>query len=528
MTRYILFNIFIIITCFINDMTVFKIKHSLFSAHAYQFANFSNGKSYRTKINLKNLVIVNNKSANWNNKHFIRNPTDKQERILIVYYPLQLNTSYRSVIIDDYDSDFNEILHMIDKKFLDLVTSLHQSKVYDSIMVKIAEKEKMLINLEEESIAKYLFMEKSFYDSPDYYCNSESFYKDYINYIQNTKAFIDIIYFDSISDATSIVNKFRYFNDSNVYFINFMKSEKIRINKKRLKNKLDNFRYEQINISQLGVKQKTILNHSKIANFFNSSFYRQTDKENIGSGYRVYKKESEDKSETPETRPAGIHCYNAGMSVENHPIECLVFGKGKESILIIASIHGNESAGTPLVWMLADYLRKNQDVIYGKKIILLPNVNPDSVIRNSRYNTRGVDLNRNFEAMNRRNARRYGFFPLSEPETRSVARVIDKYKPARILSFHQPFACIDYDGPAKALAFHMAKFCNLPVRKLGALPGSLGSYAGLSLNIPVITLELPEHAETFGKQHMWKVYGNALMAFVLWPDFSKEVIAAEQ
>ena len=40
---------------------------------------------------------------------------------------------------------------------------------------------------------------------------------------------------------------------------------------------------------------------------------------------------------------------NAGFSVEGRPIPYQVLGHGRDTILIIATIHGNEEAGTPLL-----------------------------------------------------------------------------------------------------------------------------------------------------------------------------------
>ena len=84
--------------------------------------------------------------------------------------------------------------------------------------------------------------------------------------------------------------------------------------------------------------------------------------------------------------------------------------------------------------------------------------------------------------------------PLSEPEAAFIAALIDRYDPARIITLHQfisqhqPKGCVDWDGPARELAKEMAEASGLPLQKLGARPGSLGSYAGVELQIPTITL----------------------------------------
>ncbi len=206
-----------------------------------------------------------------------------------------------------------------------------------------------------------------------------------------------------------------------------------------------------------------------------------------------------------------------GKSIENRPMIYTVLGKGTDITFVLATIHGNEQAGIPLVHRLEKYLQQNPKMLEKRKVLLLPIANPDGVANNSRYNARGIDLNRNFPAHNRINSNRFGRTALSEPETRFIFELIRKYNPDRIVSIHQPLACIDYDGPSRALAYRMAEYCNLPLKKIGAKPGSLGSHAGVMLGIPVISLELPRSADRFESERLWQQYGPALVAAVSYP-----------
>jgi protein MpaA len=218
----------------------------------------------------------------------------------------------------------------------------------------------------------------------------------------------------------------------------------------------------------------------------------------------------------PEPKPVILRSI-AGKSIENRPITYTVLGQGGDVTFILAAIHGNEKAGIPLVRRMESYLQQQPELLQRRRVVLLPISNPDGVIRNSRYNAIGVDLNRNFPSANRINSNRFGRIPLSEPEARAIEQLIRQYAPDRIVSIHQPLACIDYDGPSGALAIRMAQYCNLPVRKLGAKPGSLGSYAGIALNIPIITLELPGTANRFNSEQLWQQYGPALVAAMMYP-----------
>jgi protein MpaA len=197
---------------------------------------------------------------------------------------------------------------------------------------------------------------------------------------------------------------------------------------------------------------------------------------------------------------------------------CLELGDGSDVTFIMATIHGNEAAGTPLVRSLSWYLRQHPEMLAGRKVVLMAVANPDGMVHSSRYNAKGVDLNRNFEAANRINTKETGLLPLSEPEAVIIKGLIQEYKPDRIVSIHQPLNCIDYDGPAQMLAERMGQYCALPVKKLGAMPGSLGSYAGVTLGIPIITFEMLPADSQLNSVALWQKYGRALLAAIIYPD----------
>ncbi len=223
-----------------------------------------------------------------------------------------------------------------------------------------------------------------------------------------------------------------------------------------------------------------------------------------------------DKAEKLEQAVPPYSTEVVGHSVEGRPIKMHVFEPAsyRETVLLMATIHGNEAAGTPLLHEIRKRLEADGSLHAQKKVILLPVVNPDGLASNRRYNSRGVDLNRNFPATNWAQNQRHGRKALSEPESRVIHQLIESYHPSRIISIHQPVACIDYDGPGELLARYMGNYCELPVRRLGGRPGSLGSYAGLSRGIPIITLELPGNASRLNKSDLWESYGEMLLAAI--------------
>ncbi|MGD9634530.1 MAG: DUF2817 domain-containing protein [Pirellulales bacterium] len=225
-----------------------------------------------------------------------------------------------------------------------------------------------------------------------------------------------------------------------------------------------------------------------------------------------------------------VEKYIAGRTVENREIHCEVYGDGPNVLMIIATIHGNESAGTPLVAKFAEWLTAHPEELAGRTVVIVPVANPDGYAANKRFNTHEVDLNRNYPADNwgvaqesggvtsdggdtyaHKGTLKPGHTPLSEPESRVLMQLVCRYFPSRVVSIHQPIGCIDYDGPAAELAAAMGAKCPLPVKQLGSRPGSLGSFVGNTLERPIITWELPEKVPTDADE-LWKRYGEALIA----------------
>jgi protein MpaA len=217
-------------------------------------------------------------------------------------------------------------------------------------------------------------------------------------------------------------------------------------------------------------------------------------------------------SEAPA--PPAVPWTTIAESVEGQPIRCAVFDGGGETLLLLAGIHGDDAAGGPLLVHLARRLAGAPDETAGRRVVIVPELNPDGLARNQRVNARGVDLNRNFPAANYGTGGRRGDTPLSEPESRAVQALIEQHAPARILSFHQAANLIDFDGPGEELARALAAAGPLEVRRMGARPGSLGSYAGVDLRIPVLTIELPRRADAMDADELWREYGGMLTAAI--------------
>ena len=203
-----------------------------------------------------------------------------------------------------------------------------------------------------------------------------------------------------------------------------------------------------------------------------------------------------------------------GTSVEGRPIVATIHGHTGPSILFMATIHGNEWAGTPLLERFEAEIVAAPGWTESRRIVLIRVANPDGFAMQRRTNSRGVDLNRNFPADNFTESSRHGGTPLSEPESKALADFLAAEKPAAILSIHQPLACIDWDGEAEVLARAMSAVSPLAAKKLGGRPGSLGSWAGLTLGIPIVTFEMRAGDEKLSAEALWRLHGPALLAFL--------------
>lgn len=191
-----------------------------------------------------------------------------------------------------------------------------------------------------------------------------------------------------------------------------------------------------------------------------------------------------------------------GASLEGVPLTVYLPDTNSAEVVILAAIHGDESETTVVV---SEALRCIPQGDLRAAVILCGN--PDGMLRATRGNGRGVDLNRNFPTSNwspdpvhyksRANDARDialspGAEPASEPETRALLSLLDRLKPRAVVSLHSALACVD-DSGASHLGRQLADRCSLPfLTEIGyPTPGSMGTWAG-EQNLNLVTLELED------------------------------------
>ena len=207
-----------------------------------------------------------------------------------------------------------------------------------------------------------------------------------------------------------------------------------------------------------------------------------------------------------QSSPAGHRSSRAskrqtviGKTSLNSPIIALRFGRGKQYVIILGGMHGDEPSSARVAEAFAASLERDPPPA-GLSVVVIPEVNPDGLKAGTRSNSLGVDINRNFPSKTWRpgvqESRYYpGPKPLSERETHATVKLIKKWRPVLLISIHAPLRCINWDGPAEDVSSAMAHAIGFSLcRDIGyETPGSLGSYAGNDLDIPTVTLELGDN-----------------------------------
>jgi protein MpaA len=217
-----------------------------------------------------------------------------------------------------------------------------------------------------------------------------------------------------------------------------------------------------------------------------------------------------------------------GYSVKGRPITAYTFGSGSKTLLFTGGIHGTEASGATTMQALATYLQANAYKYPDKKVVVVPNTNPDGIAAGMRYNARNVNLDRNFPASNWRPDidTASGTLPTgggtsagSEPETQALLKLTRQLRPRLEISFHAQGRLVGANqfGDSTALGLNYAKTVgyksmigNAEAEMGYSITGEYEDWIGQELGIPAILIELPSNYGNYLPSQMTAL--NALLA----------------
>lgn len=211
----------------------------------------------------------------------------------------------------------------------------------------------------------------------------------------------------------------------------------------------------------------------------------------------------------------------SGISLEGHPIPVFKTEiKAPKYLYLLGGVHGDEVEGVYVLKELFQWL-KLEHSLKDIPMIVVPILNVDGYRANTRVNAHMVDLNRNLPTKDwtpTASKPRYnpGPKPLSEIENQFLVKLLDKYKPGLIISFHTWKPILNYNGDCKDVAEFMAKFNNYEIASdIGyPTPGSLGTFVTEKYQSSVLTFECPElkkHRESL--KEIWQENEECLKSF---------------
>jgi protein MpaA len=213
---------------------------------------------------------------------------------------------------------------------------------------------------------------------------------------------------------------------------------------------------------------------------------------------------------TAPAKPVAPKLLTLGKTVKGRDVTALIYGSGAKRVLIFGGIHGDEQNTTVVARALA--VNMNSETLPPElTVIIVPDVNPDGLMVSTRVNANGVDINRNFPSKTWTaaftNPSRFpGTQPSSEPETRAVLNLLERYPPHLVVTLHAALGCVNWDGlPGESPAQTLASVNGYPLcASLGyETPGSLGILTGIDRQVPTVTIELrPKNATSLVQENL--------------------------
>ncbi|MGV9002353.1 MAG: M14 family metallopeptidase [Candidatus Saccharimonadaceae bacterium] len=199
-----------------------------------------------------------------------------------------------------------------------------------------------------------------------------------------------------------------------------------------------------------------------------------------------------------------------GSSLKGRAITAYSFGSGSKTILLTGGMHGSEPSGYTTMQAWVKYLQSYGDSIPAdKRVVIVPNTNPDGIAAGSRNNSRNVNIDRNFPTANWQASieTTSGTLPTgggtsagSEPETAALMALTRQLRPRVEVSFHAQGRLVGAnkfsdsvsigDVYAKTVGYKTMYYDAEAVMGY-PMTGEFEDWMGEEMNIPAILIELP-------------------------------------
>jgi len=164
----------------------------------------------------------------------------------------------------------------------------------------------------------------------------------------------------------------------------------------------------------------------------------------------------------------------------------------------------------------ANYLQSyGYQIPVGKKVVIVPNTNPDGIATGARYNANNVNIDRNFPSDNWRPDidTASGLLPTgggtsagSEPETKALMSLIRQLRPALEVSFHAQGSLVGANqygnsisvGTTYASMVGYGTMIGNAEEVMGySITGEYEDWMGQEMGIPAILIELPRQSGNY-------------------------------
>lgn len=199
-----------------------------------------------------------------------------------------------------------------------------------------------------------------------------------------------------------------------------------------------------------------------------------------------------------------------GSSVQGRALTAHYFGNGATTILFTGGIHGEERSAQQTMQAWVDYLMVNgYKIPADKRVVVVPNLNPDGIARGVRNNANNVNLGRNYPSANWQASieTASGTLPTgggtsagSEPETKAIMALTRQLRPRLEVSFHAQGRLVGANKVADSVAVgniyantvgYTTMYHNAEEVMGYSITGEYEEWMGETMGIPAILIELP-------------------------------------